>query len=141
MTNEDGEGVDGCMAKKALKTQGNPVGFKVERATGDIEFLFKLYRELNEKVDFNADVAYVAEAKVRGTLAAYDERIVALEYEGSDGGLSDEELNQMIEEAEKARPWYAKAGSWMSRNENGGAVLFIVGVSLILAGLLSLIVR
>lgn len=129
------------MAKKALKTQGNPVGKQLERATGDIEFLFKLYRELNEKVNLNADVAYVAEAKVRATLTDHSGRIVALEYEGSNGGLSDEELVKMVKDAMAARPWYAKAGSWMRRNENGGAVLFIVGVSLILAALLSLIVR
>jgi len=112
------------MAKKRLKTQGNGV-------EGDIEFLFKLYRELNEKVDLNADIACVAEAKVRATLADHGQRIVGLEYVDINGGLSDEELDAMVKEAMAARPWYAKVATWLRQGDNGLAVASI-GVSVAL---------
>lgn len=129
------------MAKKPLKTQGNPIGKQLEQATGDIEYLFKVYRELNEKVDLNAEVVYAGEAWFRATLADHGERIVALEYEGGDGGLSDEELDQMIEEAMAARPWYAKMGSWLTRDQNGLLVASIGLATTFVVGMIALLAR
>jgi hypothetical protein len=127
------------MAKKALKTQGNPVGYKQTRAKGDIEFLFTLYRELNEKVAVDADIAYLADAKVRATLADHGERIVALEYEGSQGGLPDEEVDAMVLKLMAARPWYVKLASWVQKHEE--AAMWTIGGVVTLGVLVALIAR
>jgi hypothetical protein len=113
---EDG-GVDGCMAKKALKTQGNPIGYKMERTTGDIEYLFKLYREVHE-------------------------RVAKLEEEGVALGecLANEALDRMEEEERASRPWYMNVRAWLREEENallvasvGCAFLFVVAIVAIVA--------
>jgi hypothetical protein len=113
---EDG-GVDGCMAKKALKTQGNPIGYKMERTTGDIEYLFKLYLEVHE-------------------------RVAKLEEEGVTLGecLANEALDRMEEEEKTSRPWYMNVRAWLREEENallvasvGCALLFVVAIVAIVA--------
>jgi len=94
-------GVDGCMANKALKTQGTPVGTQKQMA-GDIEYLFKLYLEVSERVDVLED-----EAK------ALDECYV------------NEDLDDLVTEAMAARPWYAKVRAWLRDGDNGLAVASI----------------
>ncbi len=117
LTKVGGEGEDGCMAKKALKTQGNPAGYKVDRAAGDIEYLFKLYREVHE-------------------------RVAKLEEEGVALGecLANEALDRMEEEEKASRPWWAKVGAWLREEENallvasvGCALLFVVAIVAIVA--------
>jgi hypothetical protein len=117
LTKRGGEGEDGCMAKKALKTQSNPVGYKVDRATGDIEYLFKLYREVHE-------------------------RVAKLEDEGVALGecLANEALDRMEEEERASRPWWAKVGVWLREEENallvasiGCATVFLVAVIILVA--------
>ena len=109
-------GVDGCMAKKALKTQGNPVGTQKQMA-GDIEYLFKLYLEVSERVD-------------------------ALEDEGVALGecLANEALDRMEEEEKTSRPWYMNVRAWLREEENallvasvGCALLFVVAIVAIVA--------
>lgn len=89
------------MAKKALKTQGTPVETQ-KQMSGDIEYLFKLYLEVSERVD-----ALEEEAK------ALDECYV------------NEDLDSLVEEAMAARPWYAKVVAWLQDGDNGLAVASI----------------
>jgi hypothetical protein len=104
------------MAKKALKTQGTPVGTQKQMA-GDIEYLFKLYREVHE-------------------------RVAKLEDEGVALGecLANEALDRMEEEERASRPWYAKVGVWLRAGDNGllvasigCATVFLVAVIILVA--------
>jgi len=69
---------------------------------GDIEYLFKLYLEVSERVDVLED-----EAK------ALDECYV------------NEDLDDLVTEAMAARPWYAKVRAWLRDGDNGLAVASI----------------
>ena len=103
------------MAKKALKTQSNPVGTQKQMA-GDIEYLFKLYLEVSERVD-------------------------ALEDEGVALGecLSNEKLDELVAEAMAARPWYAKVWAWLRDGDNGLVVASIGIATAFVVALIALV--
>jgi len=114
LTNQAGEGVDGCMAKKALKTQAIPTEYKQTRVDGDIEWLFKLYRELNERLTPLEDML--------------------------NGDVSDDEV-AALEKLLAARPWYVKLASWVQRGDNAIAVSSIVFAVGFVAGMIALLAR
>lgn len=103
------------MAKKPLKTQGNPVGTQKQMA-GDIEYLFKLYVEVSERVD-----ALEEEAK------ALDECYV------------NEDLDDLVTEAIAARPWYAKVRVWLRDGDNGLVVASLAVATAFLVAIIALV--
>jgi len=80
------------------------------RVEGDIEWLFKLYRELNERLTRLEDMLK--------------------------GDVSDEEV-KALEKLLAARPWYVKLASWVQRHEE--AAMWTIG-GLVTAGVLVVLI-